>query len=341
MTINEYNQQIKSSVITFLTTCLKQTILPEISPTGKWGNDAVNRILTLTTQGKMLRSTLLFLSHNLFSDDNHTDTLLKTAAALELIQTGLVIHDDVMDQDEERRGSDSVHIQYKKIFVAEGIDNPHKTGESFAICAGDMAYFFAFQLLSSIKPESLGQSLNSLFAKENALVCVGQMTDVYGGQTKKDFTEKEILSIYENKTARYSTILPMIAGATIAAVNGQTLKHIQRIGTALGICFQIQDDYLNLFGDPKITGKPVGSDIREGKQTLYRFLYQQKIGNFDIQNPENVIRQMKEFHILEEAETIKKEYRKTLDEELNHLPVRSDTKQLFLDLVGYIIEREK
>jgi len=355
MKIDTYIADKKSLVSSFLSEYLKQHILPEVSPMGKWGNDAVTRILNLTLQGKMLRSALLYASYNLFVKDLNNDALQKAAAALELIQTGLIIHDDVMDQDEKRRGFDSMHTQYQKILASEGMKNPKKTSESFAICVGDMAYFLAFRIIGLIEPKNLSSALTQLFARENSLVCVGQMMDVFAGNTKKLLSEKEILSIYENKTARYSCLLPLVAGATIAGADAQTIRHLTKLGLAMGILFQVQDDTLNLFGNPKITGKPVGSDIREGKQTLHYLLLREKANLKDQEkithffgNPslteneiQEVLHLMTTYHIPEFIDTKKKVYNQLVIDEMTHLKASDEGKKQLMDLVQYSMDRNK
>ena len=355
MDITTYIQDKKALVSSFITSYLKQTVLPQVSSVGSWGNDAVNRILSLTIEGKMLRTALVFLSNDICAETQNTDTLVKTAAALELIQTGLLIHDDIMDKDTQRRGLDSIHIQYQKIFSSDGTKNPDKTGESFAICAGDVAYFLAYQILGSIKPTGLSQTLTTHFSTQNTLVCIGQMLDVYGGQTTKQLSEREILAIYEHKTARYTTLLPMTAGALIAGATEKTIKQIEKLGIALGILFQIKDDHLNMFGDSKMTGKPIGSDIREGKQTLYRyFLFSKATGNDNDQlkqifgNPNItdkdivfVRNQITHLKIEQDICDIVDKQHVIIKEVLDHTPMKNEGKLLLNEFITYLSTRNR
>jgi len=277
MVIENYIQEKRTIVSKFLNAFLNSSALTALSPVGKWGNDAVRRIGHFALAGKMLRSALVYLGADSCSATYDQDTMLKTAAAIELFQTGLIIHDDVMDNDESRRGLDSIHIQYQKIFHSDALLNQHKTAESFAVCSGNISFFLAYRLLGAIIPMISQEKVVSCISNELAKVCVAQMQDVYGGNTNKQFSEKEILSMYSYKTGRYSCALPLVLGGMIAGASQSTLSHFWKLGTALGICFQIKDDELNLFGNTVQTGKPTGSDIREGKQTLYRYFLMKKV----------------------------------------------------------------
>jgi geranylgeranyl diphosphate synthase type I len=326
-----------------------------VSPVGKWGNDGVLRILNVTTQGKLLRSALLFLSAESLSHQYNHEIAVKTAAAIELFQTGLLVHDDIMDRDEKRRGFDSMHIQYKKILEQCGAKNPDRIGESLALCVGDMTFFLAFHIFSTIEPPHLSVKLINLFSSEIAKVGVAQMQDVYGGNSEKQVSKDEILSVYTYKTGRYTCGLPLVAGAIIAGANPQTIRHLWRLGTALGILYQIKDDWLNLFGDPQKTGKPVGSDIREGKQTLYRLFLLEKsdsktkeklrslYGNPKITEKDTafVQKEIKTLGVEEEINIIVEKQKEIVNEVLSHLPIPKDKRVLFDEFIRYITEREK
>lgn len=271
MTIKDYIQNNKTLVSSYLQTYLKQTALPQVSPVGKWGGDGVTRILHSATQGKMIRSALMFLGAESVNQNVSQEQLIPAAAAIELFHTGLLMQDDIMDQDEKRRGQDSIHIQYKKLLEKDGTKHPIKTGESFGVCLGDLAFFLGHHILSLIQPDTLSSRLTNLFSSELAKVTIAQMQDVYGGNTSGQLPQDEILAIYTYKTGRYSCALPLVAGAIIGGASEQTCKHLWKLGTSMGILYQIKDDELNILGNPEKTGKPIGSDVREGKQTLLRY----------------------------------------------------------------------
>lgn len=247
-----------------------------------------------------------------------------------------------------------MHTQYQKILGTDSITNSKKTGESFAMCVGDMSFFLAFQILAEIQPSDLSGKLTTLFSQELTAVCTAQMQDVYGGATRKQFSQDEILSVYAFKTGRYSCGLPLVAGATIAGATDQTKKNLWKLGTSLGILFQIRDDQLNLFGNPDKIGKPIGSDIRENKQTLYRFFLLEKaqedtkkhllslFGNPSL-SPKDVAyvkKHVTDLHIEDDIRDIVHEQEQIVNEVLKHLPIPEDKQTLFREFVDYLNKRE-
>ena len=354
MDIQTYIHDKKALVSAYLTDFLKKDQIQRYSVINRWGNDAINRILPFTLNGKLLRSSLLFLTAESFSKQNHQDVTVKTASAIELFQTGLLIHDDIMDKDETRRGFDSMHIQYKKIFEKSGTKNPERIGESFALQMGDISLFLAFQMLSTIPSHDLSQQLINLFASEMGNVCVAQMQDVYGPNIQKPMTKEDILSVYTYKTGRYSTGLPLVAGGIIAGVDEQTIKKLWKFGTALGILYQIKDDWLNIFGDPEKTGKPVGSDIREGKQTLYYYFLMKKnlsnckkgllqvLGNpkLSMKDINGIQKQIIDLHIDSDIHDIVEKQEKIVDEIISHLPLVGNNRSMLYDFVDYLKKRD-
>lgn len=138
------------------------------------------------------------------------------------------------------------------------------------ICVGDIFFFLAWRLLSEcgIKNHS---NLAKTFSRELIDVCLAQATDVRYGSYLTFPTLEDIIEVYTYKTAKYTVTLPLCTGA-ILAEKPEAIPFLEEFGKNLGILFQLQDDYLGLFGDEKILGKPVGSDIREGKKTPFIIL---------------------------------------------------------------------
>jgi len=189
---------------------------------------------------------------------------------MELLQSGLLVHDDIMDRDRTRRGQTTVFYQYVQRAEREGLRDAYHLGEALGICAGDVAYFLAFELLSRlpVSAEASRRAL-SLCGRELTYVGVAQMQDVVWGASPAVVGEEEVLKLYIYKTGRYTFSLPLALGGVLAETDERTLARLERLGECLGVLFQIRDDELGLFGDPRELGKPVGSDIREGKKTLF------------------------------------------------------------------------
>jgi geranylgeranyl diphosphate synthase type I len=234
-----------------------------------WHDDPLARLQSFATAGKLLRGCLTCFMYEAFTGRRPTQDVLRTAAALELIHSALLIHDDVMDQDNMRRGRPSIHHQYQTLADTGGLIDSPRVGEGLAVSLADMSVFLAFGLLGELKLKAVQKSaLMGLFSSHLATVCAGQMLDVYLGALATTPDEHEVNKIMQAKTAGYSVTLPLRAGAILAGQGPATLKTLEAIGSPLGLIFQIRDDELGVFGDAKTLGKPVGSDIKSGKKTL-------------------------------------------------------------------------
>ncbi len=235
-----------------------------------WGLDVLKRLEAFTRKGKMLRGGLVALGCEM-AGARAGGAAVRAGTACELIQSGLLIHDDIMDRDPRRRGGPSVHEQYASLAPADagGAEAEH-FGESLAICAGEIAIFLAFEAMAGLPgPPKRTAPVQKMFASEFGLVGLGQMLDVEAGTSREPCSERKILDIYRYKTARYSFYLPLAAGWILGGGRKTVLPDLERLGLDLGLAFQIKDDEIGLFGSPGTTGKPVGSDIRQGKKTLY------------------------------------------------------------------------
>jgi geranylgeranyl diphosphate synthase type I len=246
---------------------------PELANVNPFGPDAGDRLLNFALQGKMIRGCLVPLGHALASEGIHTEVpaaAVQAGAAMELFQSGLLVHDDIMDRDLLRRGRPTLFHQYAEVAAQEGRTDPGHSGEALGICAGDVAYFLAFELLAGLdaEPERV-RAVVALSARELTAVGVAQMQDVAWGTSHDVVSDQDILRMYAYKTGRYTFSLPLMAGGILAGAPPALLAQFSSLGESVGIVFQIRDDELGLFGDERETGKPVGSDIREGKKTLF------------------------------------------------------------------------
>jgi geranylgeranyl diphosphate synthase type I len=230
--------------------------------------------------GKMLRGALVCMSSCLFGNSfEPSDAAIDLAAAMELFQSGLLVHDDIMDKDDTRRGRPTMHRLFEnleKTLSESHASRPQATnfavlGESLGICAGDIYYFIAWKLINKHST-----TIGSLVSRELVDVCLAQMRDVRIGALPALPSLEEILDVYAFKTARYTITMPLCCGALLEK-HGDAITFIEELGINLGILFQLQDDYLGLFGDTEKLGKPTGSDLREGKKTPFIILLQPKL----------------------------------------------------------------
>ncbi len=243
--------------------------LARINPIGA---DLSRRLYRFSVQGKMIRGGLVTLGYQMFTPKGvePPPQVIEAAAAVELFQSALLVHDDIMDRDITRRGLKTIFYQYARLANRRGLSESYHLGESLGICAGDVAFFLAFEVLARLEvPGELYREILELCAREISYVGVAQMQDVYWGGSGAAAREEDILRMYLYKTGRYTFSLPLMVGALLAGGPPQTVAALERLGEALGIIFQIKDDELGLFGSEEQTGKPAGSDVRAGKKTLF------------------------------------------------------------------------
>ncbi len=250
------------------------------------GTDTAVRLTEFALRGKMLRGILVRLGFELAKGEIPVGTdataLRRAGAAMELFQSGLLAHDDIMDRDRIRRGYPTMHVAYETALAKGGFEDPPHYGEALGICAGDLAFFTAFQLLSEL-PIASEAALKAfaIAARELCTVGVAQMQDVLNGAAKPQSTnpfrnapvepsEDDILRLYRYKTGRYTFSLPLALGCVIADASDADRLAFEEAGERLGVVFQLKDDELGLFADEEELGKSVGADIRENKKTLYR-----------------------------------------------------------------------
>ncbi len=218
--------------------------------------------------GKRIRPIMMYWGY-VGAGGTDTREIIRASISIELIHAFLLMHDDIIDRDDLRRGTKTIHAKYrdyhKKFLV--GSDSTH-FGNSVGIIAGDLVYSLGNQVLfsSQFEPHLIIAALNKM-QDIVGLTCVGEMQDVYM-EYSSGVKEDAIVQMYENKTARYTFDGPLKLGALLAGADDAFCDALTKFAIPVGIAFQIHDDLLGVFGDEAKTGKPVGSDIAEGKKTL-------------------------------------------------------------------------
>lgn len=208
--------------------------------------------------GKRLRAVLLAAAYEAYGGAGGADAVVMAGVALELFQAYLLIHDDVMDGDDLRRGGPAVHATLRERFGSV------KEGESAAILAGDLARAMAQEALLAVpRPAALVVDAARELARVEQEVVQGQILDVRAGA----ITPRAVDEMHALKTASYTTRGPLVMGAILAGAPEEERAKLARFATPLGVAFQLRDDCLGLFGDEAVTGKPKGSDLRHGKRT--------------------------------------------------------------------------
>ncbi|ABO35932.1 geranylgeranyl-diphosphate synthase / farnesyl-diphosphate synthase [Methanococcus maripaludis C5] len=202
----------------------------------------------LLAGGKRVRPYLSIITYLLKKDD--ITEILAPALSVELIHNYTLVHDDIMDNDDQRRGMPTVHTIY---------------GEPIAILAGDLLYAKAFEALSNIEDSKKAHEVLKVLSKACVEVCEGQTDDM---EFEERFpTLDEYFDMISKKTGAL-IVAPVEIGAVMANCTPEERKALCNYAKRIGMTFQIQDDVLDLIGDQKTIGKPVGSDIVEGKKTM-------------------------------------------------------------------------
>ena len=208
--------------------------------------DPINYILSLG--GKRVRPLMLLMSYNLFAEN--TEQAFPLAQAIEVFHNFTLIHDDIMDGAPLRRGKDTVH---------------KKWDENIGILSGDAMLISAYKLFETL-PADMLKNVFPVFNKTAIEVCEGQQFDM-NFETRNDVTISEYIEMITLKT---SVLLgaAMKIGALAANSSRNDAQHLYDFGKSLGVSFQLQDDYLDLYGDPKKFGKRIGGDVIANKKTL-------------------------------------------------------------------------
>lgn len=223
---------------------------------------------TLRGRSKRIRALLVILGYQGFGGRNNRE-IIKAASFIELIHSYLLIHDDIIDRDDLRRGKPTMHKYFEHSVKSKlSKDKSKLFGISMAILAGDLCCSLGYEILMKAKFSDKAKA-RAIEELDNLIfnVIQGEALDIFA-QMSKQTSNKEIYNIYKYKTARYSFGQPLRIGGILAGAGESDLKKISKFAIPLGIAFQIQDDLLGLFGEEKIIGKPAGSDLREGKKTL-------------------------------------------------------------------------
>ena len=201
--------------------------------------------------GKRLRPYMVIRSCQIVG--GKSSNALSAASAVEMIHNFSLVHDDIMDNDEMRHGVPTVHKKY---------------GIPLAILAGDVLFSKAFQIISDSKlSASATTQLVSRLAKACVDICEGQLLDVKMAEERKIPSQAEYITMIGKKTAALFDV-SCAMGAICASNKIKDISNLSSFGRNLGIAFQITDDLIGVMGDPKVTKKPVGNDLREGKKSL-------------------------------------------------------------------------
>jgi geranylgeranyl diphosphate synthase type I len=232
--------------------------------------EAINAFLM--DGGKRLRPLFAYCGY-LAAGGRDDDSVITAVASLELLQACALMHDDLIDASDTRRGKPSIHRRFEAIHKSEELSGSATSyGTAAAILLGDLALVWSDQLLhrSGVPDDALIRSL-SVHDEMRVELMAGQFLDVHE-QALATTSVARSLKIARFKSAKYTIERPMHFGAALAIADSHTRQTFTEIyseyGLPLGEAFQLRDDLLGVFGDPAATGKPAGDDLREGKRTV-------------------------------------------------------------------------
>jgi geranylgeranyl diphosphate synthase type I len=217
--------------------------------------------------GKRLRPAFAYWGYR-GAGGTDTDSVVAAVSALELVQASALIHDDLIDRSDTRRGEPSVHRRFEARHTAAGWRGGSAGfGDSAAVLLGDLAMVWSDELLhtSGVGTLELARA-RVVFDEMRTEVTVGQYLDVLT-QATADTSVERAGKVARFKSAKYTVERPLLLGAALAGAPSAVRDAYSSFGLPLGEAFQMRDDVLGVFGDPAETGKPAGDDLREGKRT--------------------------------------------------------------------------
>lgn len=307
--------------------------------------------INFLTSGKMLRGSLFIFSaeSNGYKRD---ESLLNIACSLELMHSALLIHDDIMDNDEIRRGKKTIFAKYKELATIKNIKNPSHYGISMGIVIGDIALFIAEEIASYYNHSNLRELLQ-FYTQELRRVGIGQMLDFDYGSKNDEVELDKINKMYIYKSARYSFSLPLALGAIAAHKSNEEVNLIEKLGEKIGLIFQLVDDDIGMFGNEKDIGKSVGSDISENKKTIMRSLLMERVDNktkkmlqgifgnqkIDSSDIKEVCNLIEKLGVRKKIKEDMEELYKDSKEMIFKLDINDNYRKIYLQLLDYNLSR--
>jgi len=249
-------------------------ISPELEP-------IIDFTQSLLSGGKRFRALFCFWAWKGFDSSTNElrsgDAIVSIAAALEMFHAAALVHDDLLDQSDTRRGQPAIHKRFESLHKQLGFaGSAERFGVAGSVLVGDMMLSWSSELFGDALLEAADSKTEAAcrleFGKMRFEVMAGQYLDVLEENAAPMRQRSEAVAranrVMLYKTAKYSLEAPLLIGASFSGANQAQLQGLSAFGIPLGLAFQLRDDILGVFGDPKVTGKPAGDDLREGKRTV-------------------------------------------------------------------------
>jgi len=305
--------------------------------------------------GKRLRPiTLIMAYHAIRKPEEELDELVKASTCVELLHNSTLVHDDIIDQDELRRGGPTFHVKYERLLGQRAPPKARLLGLAMGILGGDELFNMGFEVLLNAKFENI-RVIRALGHYVNAYrkVVNGELLDLimsiedYGSLSLEDY-----MVMIDLKTAALFKESIRI-GATLAGADDEITNGLSEYGELVARAFQIQDDILGIYGDEKTLGKPIGSDLREGKATILvikalealrgkekeQFLSLLGRGGITVSEVNMVRDLLKTRGILKEVQGLSEALIEKAKGKVRCLDIREEAREYFLNLADFMIRR--
>ncbi len=307
-------------------------------------------------EGKYLRSFLIDLFFNGYVDRSNKEkinSLQYLKGALEVFHTSILIHDDVFDNDYLRRGKPTAHYYYNQL-LKEKPD--HQNGKNLAIILGDFGFYLSNYLFyKSVYYFKNYQKITNIFNLQILKTALAEMSDVKNAYDNQELSLKKIEKINQYKTSEYTFTLPFLIGYLASDLSDEDeIVLIKKIGVIMGQIYQITDDLLNFVGTEDETGKSIGTDIRENKKTLIRYLLYKKADDKDRklfnqffgkkinQKGLNLIKKRYfDLKIDKEINHLIKKKQSVINSLIDNLKINKNYKKLLKELIDFISQRNQ
>ena len=342
----------------------KRTQLGEISPDLL---PIIDYTQAMLAGGKRFRALFCFWSWAGYkglveeAELNLDSPIVSVAAALEMFHAAALVHDDLLDQSDTRRGQPSIHKRFEQLHKSHGYSGSStRFGVAGSVLTGDLLLAWSSELFGSafkhVDPEQ-EENCRRQFSQMRFEVMAGQYLDVLeeNAAPTRDKTESVAIAnrVMLYKTAKYSLEAPLLIGAALAGAKEDTLKGLSSFGIPLGLAFQLRDDVLGVFGDPAVTGKPAGDDLREGKRTVLVALTIETLpstvakifdelltsGEIDDEQLEFMRTTIKDSSALDKTERLIEEHSSRAIEALASLDVTDQSRKMLSLLTDKVINR--
>ncbi|MFD9129670.1 polyprenyl synthetase family protein, partial [Kitasatospora sp. NPDC059571] len=265
----DLRERVNAALAAFMDTrgALLAGISPQLGPVF----DALRDFLL--DGGKRLRPAFCYWGWRGAGGAPGGEGIARAAAALELLQASALVHDDLMDRSDTRRGLPSVHRRFEALHREQGWRGDREQyGASAAVLLGDLLLIWCDELFQeSGLPDGAVRAAKPVFDLMRTEVMLGQYLDVLepvAGDSADRGALDRAQTVLQYKSAKYTIERPLQVGALLAGAGPALVEAYGAFGLPLGEAFQLRDDLLGVFGDPAVTGKPAGDDLREGKRTL-------------------------------------------------------------------------